>query len=167
MPLRVIARRVSVNVGIAAMNRDIISGDGDTVLVASFAGGSDLDRLVFWRLDINGAAPGSRKKKQKKKRCPRSHGAPRRYRRAKVLKRRKGPSRTGVYIFPGKAGRSRLRRVNPPVCWLRPQASTNARESIDGFQDPGSVPASNALAAVMSCQKTDAPTLSPSAIFGE
>src|SRR5438128_11300260 len=75
MPLRVIARRVSVNVGIAAMNRDIILGDGDTVLVAGFAGGSDLDRLVFWRLDINGAAPSSRKKK-KKDRCPRSHGAP-------------------------------------------------------------------------------------------
>src|SRR6266566_6695708 len=72
------------------MNRDIISGDGDTVLVASFAGGSDLDRLVFWRLDINGAAPSSRKKKKKKDRCPRSHGAPRRYRRAKVLQRRKG-----------------------------------------------------------------------------
>src|SRR5213595_1381828 len=76
MPLRVIARRVGVNVGIAAMNRDIISRDGDTVLVAGLAGGSDLDRLVFWRLDINGAAPGSRKKKQKKDGCPRSHGAP-------------------------------------------------------------------------------------------
>jgi len=92
MPLRVIARRVSVNVGIAAMNRDIISGDGDTVLVAGLAGGSDLNRLVFWRLDINGAAPSSRKKKKKKDRCPRSHGAPRRYRRAKVLQRRKAAS---------------------------------------------------------------------------
>src|SRR5437879_9886301 len=76
MALRVIARRVSVNVGIATMNRDIISGDGDAILVASFAGGSDLDRLVFWRLDINGAAPSSRKKKKKKNRCPRSHAAP-------------------------------------------------------------------------------------------
>src|SRR6266513_4677389 len=149
------------------MNRDIISGDGDTVLVASFAGGSDLDRLVFWRLDINGAAPGSRKKKQKKDRCPRSHGAPRRYRRAKVLQRRKGPSRTGVYALPGKAERSRPRRVSPPVCWLRPQASTNACELTGGFDDPGSVPVSKAFAAVMSCQKTEAPTLSPSAIFGE
>src|SRR6266536_6558705 len=76
MPLRVIARRVGVNVGIAKMNRDVISGDGDTVLVAGFAGGSDLDRLVFWRLDINGAASSSRKKEKKKDRCPRSHGAP-------------------------------------------------------------------------------------------
>src|SRR6266536_2806927 len=89
MPLRVIARRVGVNVGIAKMNRDVISGDGDTVVVAGFAGGSDLDRLVFWRLDINGAASSSRKKEKKKDRCPRSHGAPRRYRRATVLQRRK------------------------------------------------------------------------------
>src|SRR5437588_12458439 len=76
MALRVIARGVSVNVGMATMNRDIISGDGDAILVASFAGGSDLDRLIFWRLDINGAAPSSRKKKKKKNRCPRSHAAP-------------------------------------------------------------------------------------------
>src|SRR5438445_12476390 len=133
MPLRVIARRVSVNVGIAAMNRDIIPGNGDTVLVAGFAGGSDLDRLVFWRLDINGdAATSSHKKNKKKDCCPRSHGAPRRYRRAKALQRRKGPSRfrlggaysserTGVYMLLGKAGQSRLRRVIPPVCWSRPQ----------------------------------------------
>ena len=77
MPLRVIARRVSVNVRISNMNRDIITGDGDTVLVAGFAGGSDLDRLVFWRLEIDGAAAtSSRKQKKKKNRCPRSHGAP-------------------------------------------------------------------------------------------
>jgi len=59
------------------MNRDIISRDGDTVLVAGLAGGSDLDRLVFWRLDINGgAATSSHKKNKKKDCCPRSHGAP-------------------------------------------------------------------------------------------
>src|SRR5437764_14832030 len=77
MPLRVIARRVSVNVGIAAMNRDIIPGNGDTVLVAGFAGGSDLDRMVFWRLDINGgAATSSHKKTKKKDYCTHSHDAP-------------------------------------------------------------------------------------------
>src|ERR1700730_13456501 len=76
MALRVIARQVSVNVGIATMNRDIIAGDGDAILVASFAGRSNLDRLGLWRLDINGAAPSSRKKKKKKNRCPRSHAAP-------------------------------------------------------------------------------------------
>src|SRR5207249_11262614 len=76
MPLRVIARRVSVNVGIAAMNRDIISRDGDTVLVAGLAGGSDHDRVVFWRLDINGGVATSSHKKNKKKDCrPRSYGA--------------------------------------------------------------------------------------------
>src|ERR1700704_5789529 len=107
MPLRVVAGRVRVNVGIAKMNRDIISGDGDTVFVVSFASGSNLDRLIFWRLDINGAAPSSRKKKKKKKRArpeqqkkkkkknprPASPCRARRYRRAKVWKRRKGPSR--------------------------------------------------------------------------
>src|SRR6266699_1538789 len=77
MSLRVIARRVSVNVGIATVNRDVIPGDRDTILVAGLAGGSDLDRLVFWRLDINGgAATSSHKKNKKKDCCPRSHGAP-------------------------------------------------------------------------------------------
>src|SRR5436309_13279862 len=104
MPLRVIACRVGVNIGIATMNRDIISGDGDTVLVASFAGGSDLDRLVFWRLDINGAAPGSRKEKQKKDGCPRSHGAPRRYRRAKVLQGEKVRAGLAFTYSPEKQG---------------------------------------------------------------
>src|SRR5207248_828334 len=166
--LRRSVKCVSVNVGIATVNRDVIPGDRDTILVAGFAAGSDLDRLVFWRFDINRAAtPSSRKKKEKKDRCPRSHGAPARYRRAKVLQRRKGPSRTGLYALPGKAERSRPRRVSPPVCWLRPQASTNACELTGGFDDPGSVPVSKAFAAVMSCQKMEAPTLSPSAIFGE
>src|SRR2546423_45208 len=104
MPLRVVAGRVSVNVGIAQVNRDIIPGDGDTIFVAGFAGGSDLDRLVFRRLEINsGAAMSSRKQKKEKDRCLRSHGALERYRRAKVLQRRKGPSRTDVCCgFPEK-----------------------------------------------------------------
>src|SRR4029077_16032050 len=148
-------------------NRDVILGDRDTILVAGFAAGSNLDRLAIRRLEISsGAVMSSRKKKKKKDRCPRSHGALARYRRAKVLQRRKGPSRTGVYALPGKAERSRQRRVSPPVCWLRPQASTNACELTGGFDDPGSVPVSKAFAAVMSCQKKEATTLSPSAVFG-
>src|SRR2546423_2366546 len=76
MPLRVVAGRVSVNVGIAQMNRDIIPGDGDTIFVAGFTGGSNLDRLIFRRFEINsGAAMSSPKKKKEKDRCPRSHGA--------------------------------------------------------------------------------------------
>src|SRR5947208_15278437 len=90
MPLQVIARGVSVNIGIAKMNRDVISGDCDTVLVAGFVGGSNLDRLVFRRFEINGgAAMSSRKKEKEKDRCPRSHGALERYRRARGLQRRK------------------------------------------------------------------------------
>src|SRR4029077_10131328 len=70
----------------------------------------NLDRLVIRRLEINGgAAISSHTKKKKKDRCPRSHGAPERYRRAKVLQRRKGPSRTGVCCVPGKQGRAELR----------------------------------------------------------
>src|SRR6267143_3324895 len=146
MPLRVVAGRVSVNIGIAQMNRDIISGDGDTIFVAGFAGGSNLDRLIFRRLEINGGAGmSSRKKKKEKDGCLRSHGALERYRRAKVLQRRKALS-----SGPQHLGRDKC-RVNPPVCWLRPQASTNARESTDGFNDAGSVPVSKALAAAMSC----------------
>src|SRR5207237_5613134 len=148
---RVIARRVSVNIGIATVNRDVILCDRYTILVAGFAAGSDLDRLVFWRLEISGGAVmSSRKKKKKKDRCPRSHGAPRRYRRANVLKRRKGPSRTGVYALPGKEERSRPRRSSPPVCWLSPQARTKSCELTGGFDDPGTVPVSNAFAAVLS-----------------
>lgn len=105
MPLRVIARRVSVDVGIAAMNRDIISGDGDTVLVAGLAGGSDLDRLVFGRLDINGvAATSSRKKKQKKDGCPRSHGAPEGIAERKCCKGEKVRAGLAFTYFPEKQG---------------------------------------------------------------
>jgi len=58
----------------ATVNRDVILGDRDTILVAGFAAGSNLDRLVIRRLEISGgAAMSSRKKKKKKDRCPRSH----------------------------------------------------------------------------------------------
>ena len=87
--LRIVLGGIGVDVGIANMNGDIVAGEGDSVFVTGLARGSNLDRLVLRRLDINGVAASSRKKKTKKDRCPRSHGAWRRYRRGKVLQRRK------------------------------------------------------------------------------
>ena len=89
--LRVVLGGIGVDVGIANMNGDIVTGVSDSVLVTGFARRSNLNRLVLRRLDIDGAAASSCKKKTKKDRCPRSHGARRRYRRGKVLQRRKDP----------------------------------------------------------------------------
>jgi hypothetical protein len=50
------------------MYRDIVAGVGDSVFVSGLAGGSDLDRLLVRRPDINGVAARNRKKKRKKDR---------------------------------------------------------------------------------------------------
>jgi hypothetical protein len=73
--LRVIPGGIGVDVGIANMNGDIVAGEGDSVFVTRLARRSNFDWLVLRRLDIDGTAASSRKKKTKKDRCPRSHGA--------------------------------------------------------------------------------------------
>ena len=68
MPLRIVLGGVGINIGIANMYRDIVSGVGDSVFVSGLAGGHDLDRLIVRRPDINGVAAYNRKEKGKKDR---------------------------------------------------------------------------------------------------
>jgi hypothetical protein len=89
---------------------DIIPRDGDAVFVASLARGSDLDRLISGRLEVNGPAPSSRKKEKKKDRCLRSHDAPEGIAGSRCCKGEMAALNTPVVI----AGRWRAGEAAPP-----------------------------------------------------
>ena len=79
---------ISINVAISEVNRDIVVGDGYTILISGFAAGSNLDGKIVWRCEF-GPRPTRRGKQKDNQRELLRHRNAEGYRSKGLLQRQK------------------------------------------------------------------------------